>query len=298
MIKKLQTDFGRKGIKKLKYLVCLALTVFLTTISFAKNKTQEINEFAKASLEILGKFNQTNFSFMDQCQLNNYFVICGETSSDFSKLNCKNEADCDSATLIINKVLHNYFFALEKLSNNQRITYQTTNLSSELKKVKIYGEQLNSEKINAYEKISAKIATAITKRYVRKKIKLFITEDTDCVIKTLQTYDTLLSVILARKYNALVSSQKECLDYLLSDSTLTNNQKADLQFKFYEYFQLVENRKREIVKYGKGVKQISNGYLKLANTLKSKEPKELRGELYEYTTTLKEIIEEFNHLKK
>ncbi|NER15264.1 hypothetical protein GWK08_17540 [Leptobacterium flavescens] len=260
---------------------------------------RSVNSYSLKSTESLKKFEEISYSFAEHCLDRCQF----ESVQDFSikrtaECDCKLYEDADKAATTIYKRLRGYFEALSALTNNELTDYSLDALKEPLTAGGFGSIEIEAADVNAASHIATILLRATTDLYRKNKTKTYVAEANADIQILLKKFNEItrsnLSGLLDFKKERLFSYYRE----LLVDTSLSTYEKAQAGREYYQELSAIDTQQRQIEAFARSVDRIAKGHQELyenRNKMTAKEFKELiRG----YTGDLRNIISEFNALKR
>lgn len=276
------------------------ITLFLLVLGLSGCVTlKSVNGFSSTASKGIKKFEDINYSFsqhcMDRCQF--------ETMRNFDikremECNCDDYKNADKVTLLIYNSIKGYFDGLTKLSDNDVTDYDFEALKKSLTKGTFGDVTIGADQVNAYSAISKILLRATTDGYRKNKIKKYI-EEANAPLKVLLNK---LQFILQKNLEGELNFKKEKLyayyQEMKMSYTLSDYEKGRANTDYYLQLSNIIAKQKQIDAFAKSLTSIAGGHQKLYDNRNKISAKELEGLLKGYSSDIKDIIAEFNKLKK
>jgi len=282
------------GKKKLKVVYLFILFSFI--LSGCTN-LQYVNNYSTSSLESIQKFEELNSSFnqscLDKCEERKIeaLTIAQEECS------CKENEKADSITLLIYYAVRGYFDGLTNLSNGDLTNYQMDTLNNALTDGQFGDVKFDKTQVDACSNIVKIILKSGTDHYRGKKIKAYVKE-ANFPIKVLINF---LDFNLSENLYAKLDVQKERITSSCFDITKNNKytiaEKRDVVENYYKQLASIEAKQKELLTYSKALKIIAIGHQNLSDNIDKLKEDDIKQELTQYASKIKDIIAEYNKIK-
>ncbi|HWJ28435.1 MAG TPA: hypothetical protein VNS32_17950 [Flavisolibacter sp.] len=259
---------------------------------------KKVNDYASTSSKNIKKFEELGYSFVKACD--DKCIIGQLDNKQFKKSDCEckvasNEAD--SVTLVLYNAVKDYFDGLEKLSGNDVTSYKFDALAKALKEGNFGDVKINKDHVDAYAKISSILTNAITNGYRKKSLSKYIGEANDAVKVLLNALQFNLVSNLSKTLETKRERYKDFYFDLYTDATTSAYEKVKIIQEFNSVNSELDNKKKEIIAFGKGLNTIAQGHQKLFENKNKLNNKELKELLSQYASDIQDIVDEFNKLK-
>src|ERR1035437_4495536 len=281
---------------KIKILYTTVILFMLTFWGCMSYNT--VNDFASTSLNSVKKYEEINYSFkkncIDDCQ--NKKLI--DLNISLADCDCMADARADSVTMIIYKAIRGYFEGLTNLSNDELTNYRLDSISKSVSGNDLDSMKFDQKETEAYSNISSILLKAFTDGYRISKIKAYIRQANESV-KILTSY---LSFNLSANLNGKIDIQiqkaeKTCFN-LTKDKTLSTYEKRLSIKDYFIDIERMQKIKESINTFAKGLKKLAEGHQKLYDNLNTLNADEIKVQITQYGSEIKDIISEFNKLGK
>ena len=276
----------------------LALILLIIILSGCVN-LKYVNDFSTASQKGLKQFEAVTYSFKQNCL---------DTCHDYNlnKLNlipqdceCQLSEKADSVTLLIYHAVIGYIDGLTSLSNKDLTSYKMDAMTKVLTEGKFGSIKIEKKQVDAFKTISNVLLRAFTDRYRNKKIKEYVKEANEPFKVLISSLDYNLSENLSGILNTYKTGiKRDFFNWTKKDLTLSNFEKRKITEEYYQQLEKIETRQKELLTYSKTLKKIADGHQKLAENIDKLSKDEIKGQLFQYASDIKDIISEFNKLKK
>ena len=291
--------------KHLKYTVLAISAIMLS--GYMNLKT--LNSYSEASQTALKKYDEIGFSFKKVCEKNCEFrtnsdekAIAKRFSDNYQPIKIESECECESylkADTAFNKMYFatlQYLEGLNKLSNDEVLTFKYDTLANALKETEIL--DVKGEEIDAFNKlvnITTKFIVDIKRRKDLQEIIEFANPSFQVLIEKLQfAVNGPLKLALETEidleynyYKAIVRNQDELS---LKDKIELENEFVDSRDEVLEKIDLLNE-------YSRALDEIKKGHQSIYDNRDIIHKKELAGLVAGYITEIKEIKTSFDNIK-
>jgi hypothetical protein len=258
---------------------------------------KKVNDYASTSSKNIKKFEELEYSFVKAC--NDKCVIEQLDKKQFMKNNCdcKVSSEADSVTLVLYNAIKDYFGGLVKLSGNDVTSYKFDAVTKALKEGNFGDVKINKDHVDAYTKISSILTRAITDGYRKRKLSQYIGEANDAIKVLLNALEFNLVSNLSKTLETKRDRYKDYYFDLFSDTTTSAYEKVKIIQDFNYANSGIDNKKKGIIAFGKGLNTIAQGHQKLFENRNKLNAKELKETLSQYASDIQDIVDEINKLK-
>ena len=281
---------------KLKTLYTTIILFMLLFGGCASLKT--VNDFASSSLNSVTKFEEIDYSFRNNCINNCQNKKLKDLNISLADCDCTADNKADSVTMIIYQAIRGYFEGLTNLSNDELTNYKFDAISQSLSDNNFGKFKVDQKEAEAYSNISSVLLKAFTDGYRSSKLKEYIRQANEPIKILINKLHFILAENLTGKIdNQMDNARFTCSD-LIKDTLLSTYAK---RLAIKEYFTSIEKMqpiKEGISTYSKGLKKIEEGHQKLYDNLDNLNTDELKNQLTEYGSEIKDILSEFNKIGK
>lgn len=275
----------------------LALILLTLGLSSCVN-LKYVNDFSSTSLKSVKKFEEINYSFKQNCLDNCLDQKINNLSLDSKSCDCKTNERADSVTLLIYNAVQGYLDGLTSLSNNDLTNYKMDAITKSLTEGDFGDVKINKDQVTAYSNISGILLRAFTDEYRKRKIKDYVVKANDPIKVLVGFLDFNLSKNLVGKLNVQKERIKSYYFDLTKDSTLSTYEKRKSVAEYYQQLRILEAKQTELLTYSKALKKIIDGHQKLVDNIDQLNGAEIKGLLTQYSSDIKDIVSEFNKIKK
>jgi hypothetical protein len=289
----LKTNDMTKQFRKIG-LALLLLTIGLDSCV----NLNHVNDFSSSSSKSIKKFEDIDYSFKQNCLENCQDKKINELSLSLKDCDCKSNEKADSITLVICRSVKRYLDGLTNLSNNNLTNYKMDALTKALTKGDFGSIKLEKQHVDAYSSISKILLRAFTDKYRQHKIKDYIKSGNEPFIVLIGFLDFNLSENLAGKLNIQKQRIESYYFDLIKDSTLSTLEKRKVVEEYFLRIGKIETKQKELLTYSKTLKKISEGHVKLVENIDKLSNDAIKTEITGYATDIKNLISEYNELKK
>jgi hypothetical protein len=273
-----------------------ALILLIAGLSSCVN-LKHVNNFASSSLVSVGKFEEINYSFTQNCLENCHHTKIAELDLNPNDCNCESNEKADSVTLLIYHSVRGYLHGLTSLSNNDLTSYQMDALTKALTESDLGSIKIESEQVEAYSEISQILLKSVTDGFRKKRIKEYVREANEPVKVLIGFLDFNLSSNLAGKLNVQKQRLESYYFDLSRDPDLSAFEKRKVVEEYYLKLNQIEARQDELVAYSKALRKIAEGHQKLVDNIDDLTNDEIKILLNQYSADIQGLISEFNKLK-
>jgi len=273
-----------------------ALILLIAGLSSCVN-LKHVNDFASSSLLSVGKFEEINYSFTQNCLENCHHIKIAELNLNPNDCNCELNEKADSVTLLIYNSVRGYLDGLASLSNNDLTSYKMDALTRSLTENDFGSVIIENEQVEAYSEISKILLKSVTDGFRKKKIKEYVREANEPVKVLIGFLDFNLSSNLAGKLNVQKQRLESYYFDLSRDPDLSAFEKRKVVEEYYLKLNEIEARQDELIAYSKALRKISEGHQKLVDNIDDLNNDEIKILLTQYSGDIQGLISEFNKLK-
>jgi hypothetical protein len=282
---------------KLFQIKFLSLIIVIVGLSNCAN-LKHVNNFSSTSLNSLEKFEDINYSFEQNCIDNCLDKKINDLALNLKDCDCQTNRIADSATFVIYNSLRAYLEGLLKISNNELTTYKMDAMNKSLKEGEFGPVKIEKNQADAYSKISKTILRAFTDGYRKKKIKDYVKEANEPFKVLIYFLDFNLSSNLVGKLNVKKKRLESTYFDLSKDETLSNYEKRKVVEEYYQKVSEIEYQQNELFLYSKALRKIAAGHQKLLDNIETLSTTKIKEELTQFSSDIKDIVSEYNKLKK
>jgi hypothetical protein len=275
----------------------LALIIVAVGLNNCAN-LKHVNNFSNASLKSLEKFEEINYSFEQNCVDNCLDKKINDLVLNLKDCDCQTNRIADSATFVIYNSLRAYLEGLVKLSNNELTTYKMDAMNKALKEGDFGPIKIEKDQADAYSKISKTVLRAFTDGYRKKKIKDYVKEANEPFKVLVYFLDFNLSSNLVGKLNVKKKRLESTYFDLSKDETLSNYEKRKVVEEYYQKISEIDYQQDELLIYSKALRKIASGHQKLLDNIETLSTAKIKEELTQFSSDIKDIVSEYNKLKK
>jgi hypothetical protein len=291
--------------KQLKFAF---LTTSILILSSCVN-LKTLHSYSEASQEALKKYDEIGFSFKKVCEKNCEFeinsdeeAIATRLSDNYKPIKKESECKCDNylkADTAFNKMyfaILQYLEGLNKLSNDDVLSFKYDTLANALKETEIL--DVKEEEIDAFNKIVAtttKFIVDVKRRKDLQEIIEFANPSFQVLVGKLQfAVEGPLKLALETEidleynyYKAIIINQKE----------LSLKDKLELENEFIEKRDAILEKINLLTEYSKALEEIKKGHQSIYDNRDKIHKKEITGLIAGYITEIKEIKTTFDNIK-
>lgn len=259
---------------------------------------QKINDYSTGSLDHLRGFEAIGYTFEQACQDACLLERFRSQSLLSPACDCSQEQTADSVTLLIYHACKNYFDGLSKLSGNSLTDYKVNTLAKTINEsALISGTPQKKEVVEAYAQLSNTLLRMSTDHYRKKQLKNVIGA-ANAPIRVLLSYLHFnLYNNLTGKLNVQEEKLKNGLYPELLQSAQTALEKKMVIANYNRDMALIDNRKKQIASFTKGLTRIANGHNELYEHRNRLSAAELQTALTQYISDIESAISEFHKIK-
>lgn len=283
--------------KKIKTLLLL-LFVSLSFSSCINLKA--VNDYASASSKGIQKFEDIKYSYNQQCLDKDKFktIIKSEIKKDDDKLNnsCENFKEADNANLLTYTAINNYFKGLANLSNDDLSKFNFDPLNKSLTEGDFGTIHIDKATVDAYTKIAQLLSKPIADIYRSNKIKKYV-GDANAPIQILLSKFQFMQENTAIGLNSQKDDLFDDYDNLIDIKKLTDYEKIITVREYYKQLSDINYKKQQSEIFTNALQTIAEGHQKLYNNRNKMTEEQIKKLLIEYSSTIKDVITEFNKLK-
>jgi hypothetical protein len=276
----------------------LVLIILIIILSGCVN-LKYVNDFSTASQKGLKQFEEINYSFKQNCLDTCYDYNINNLNLTPKDCECKLSEEADSVTLLIYHAALGYIDGLTSLSNKDLTSYKMDAMTKALTEGKFGSLTIDKEQADAYKSIANLLLKAFTDKYRNKKIKEYVKEANEPFKVLIYSLDFNLSENLTGILNTYEAGiERDFFNWTKKDLTLSNFEKRKVAEEYYQQLDKIETRQKELQTYSKTLKKIAGGHQKLADNVDKLSKDEIKAQLFQFASDIKDIISEFNKLKK
>ena len=283
---------------KFKIKSVIAILLLISALNSCMN-LKSVNDYSSKSAKSIEHFEDINYSFeqhcIERCQFEaiRTFEIKRET-----ECNCDAYKKADSVTLVIYRSIKAYFDGLTSISDNELTSYNVDALKKSLTEGDFGDIKIDKKEIDAYSEISNIVLKATTDIYRKNKIKKYI----EIANPSIQVLLSKFQFILEKNLNGELNFKKEKIYAYYQEmklrNTLTDYEKGKATLEYYQQLSEINHLQLKIEAFVKGVKVIADGHQHLYDNRNEISKKEMIEMMKGYAGNIKDIISEFNKLKK
>lgn len=289
----------------------IKLTVFVTLISILSGcvNLKTLNSYSETSRDALKKYDEIGFSFKKVCEKNCEFqinsdekAIATRLSDNYKPIKKESECECENylkADTAFNKIYFatlQYLEGLNKISDDDVLTFKYDTLANALKETEIL--DVKEEEIDAFNKLvttTTKFIVDIKRRKDLQEIIEFANPSFQILVERLQfAVEGPLKLALETEidleynyYKAIIFNQKE----------LSLKDKIELENEFIEKRDKILEKINLLTEYSKAIDEIKKGHQSIYDNRDKIHKKEIAGFLAGYITEIKEIKTSFDNIK-
>lgn len=286
--------------KQLKqFIVFLATSLIMCLVSCADLK--QLNSYASTSLNSLKKFEEINYSFNQHCINNCYlYAIRNYEIKEDTNFNC----DCrlyrqaDSVTQNIYNSIKGYMEGLTNLSNNELTAYNFNSIKKPLTNGSFGDLNIDSTVVKAYSHISTILIKASTDLYRQKKLKEYIESANSSLKVLLIKFQFILQADLESELKWKKDNLYRYYKEILEDRKISDYEKGKATADYYQQLSDINAKQNQILFLAKSVQMIADGHQKLYDYSSNLNSKNLKDQMTQYSSDIKDIISEFNKIRK
>ena len=291
-----------------KYLTFFVFTISLLILSSCVN-LKTLNSYSEASQEALKKYDEIGFSFKRVCEKNCEFkinsdekAIATRLSDNYKPIKKESECECENylkADTAFNKMYFatlQYLEGLNKLSNDDVLTFKYDTLANALNEAEIL--DVKKEEIDAFNKLvntTTKFVVDIKRRKDLQEVIESANSSFQTLLDRLQfAINGPLKLSLETEidleynyYKAIIFNQKE----------LSLKEKIELENEFIKKRDLILEKIDLISEYSKALEEIKKGHQSIYDNKHKIHKKEIVDFIAGYTTKIKEIKTSFDNIK-
>jgi hypothetical protein len=276
----------------------LALILLIIILSGCVN-LKYVNDFSTSSQKGLKQFEEITYSFKQYCLDTCYDYNISNLNLTPKECECKSSEEADKVTLLIYHAALGYIDGLTSLSNKDLTSYKMDALTKALTAGNFGTITIDKKQADAYKSIADLLLRAFTDKYRNKKIKAYVKEANEPFKVLIFSLDFNLSQNLSGILDAFKEGiSSDFFTWTRKDSTLSNFEKRIITKEYYQQLEKIEIRQKELQTYSKTLKKIGEGHQKLADNVDKLSNDEIKRQLFQYASDIKDIISEFNKLKK
>ncbi len=270
----------------------LVLIILIIILSGCVN-LKYVNDFSTASQKGLKQFEEINYSFKQNCLDTCYDYNINNLNLTPKDCECKLSEEADSVTLLIYHAALGYIDGLTSLSNKDLTSYKMDAMTKALTEGKFGSLTIDKEQADAYKSIANLLLKAFTDKYRNKKIKEYVKEANEPFKVLIYSLDFNLSENLTGILNTYEAGiERDFFNWTKKDLTLSNFEKRKVAEEYYQQLEKIETRQKELLTYSKTLKKIAEGHQKLTDNIDILSNDEIKGQLFQYASDIKDIISE------
>jgi hypothetical protein len=257
-----------------------------------------VNNYASSSLKSIQKYEEIDYNFkqncLDKCRDNNIRHLLLQSHD----CDCQDDEKADSVTQIIYTALNGYFEGLTNLSNNDLTCYKMNSMSKALTEGEFGSLKIDKEQAEAFSNISKILVKAITDEYRKRKLKEFVRAGNSSVQVLIQCLIMNLSSSLSGKLEIQKQRYESFYFDLVRDTSLSTYEKQKAVMDYFTLHNGIALKQQSLYTYTRTLKKIAEGHQVLNDSLDKKNMKEVRSQLLQYASDIRDLISEFNKIKK
>ncbi len=269
----------------------------LILIGTACTNFKEVNRFSEEAQKGLSQFEKLDYNFRTYCLEQCRF----ESIADF-EINrdptcpCSDYEKADSTTQQLFQVIAMYWDGLFRLTNNQITQYDLSATAGYLENQDFGSVQLNTNQINAYQKLAEVILRAGTDGFRRKQVKKYI-EAADADLNLLSEK---LAFILEDNLFSLLSIKKEkwyghYTNLSFSDN-LSDYEKGLVVQSYYDKLDEIGKKQTKLAVMSQILVKIAEGHHELSMKNNEFSKADLRDWARAYSGEFKVLFTAFNQI--
>ncbi|NNE78405.1 MAG: hypothetical protein HKN31_15185 [Pricia sp.] len=250
---------------------------------------KHVGEFSKTSVESIDEYDALPISFLQICvedceQKHIQNLQIHDTSCD-----CKQNKKADSITQVIFNGVRDYLIGLTDISQNKLTNYQTDDLTNALGTGDFGPLKLAQEDVNAFSKVSTVILRAFTDGYRRNKIKAYVTDAHEPLLKLLRFLELNLTGNMKGKLEVQKSSLKNFYFDFVRDKNLSVYERTKFAEDYFQSIAEIEKKQKELDVFAMTLQHIAEGHKTLKVNIDNLTDKKVKGQLARYASRLKNI---------
>jgi hypothetical protein len=258
-----------------------------------------VNDFSTSSLKGLKQFEEIDYSFKQNCLDTCYDYNINNLNLTPKDCDCKLSEQADNVTLLIYHAALGYIDGLSSLSNKDLTSYKMDAMTKALTDGKYGSLTIDKKQADAYKSIADLLLKAFTDKYRNRKIKEYVKEANEPFKVLISSLDFNISENLSGVLNTYEAGiERNFFNWTKKDLTLSNFEKRKVAEEYYQQLDMIETRHKELLTYSKTLKKIAAGHQKLADNVDKLSKDEIKRQLFQYASDIKDIISEFNKIKK
>jgi hypothetical protein len=285
-------------MKRKMYRISVAIILFSVGMNGCV-VLKSVNNFSATSLDGIQKFEEINYTFHQHCLERCQFELIKEFEIKRDTVcNCDIYIKADNATLLIYNSIKGYLAGLTNLSGNKITDYRINNLEKSIPDGDYGDIKIEKKQVAAYSRILEILSKATTDAYRRKKIEKYVGEGNEPVQILIEKFQ----FIIHRNLEAELDYKKERLyDYfrdMKMNNTLSDYEKGKATIDYYQQLSDINAKQKQMDAFARSLSGISEGHQKLYDRRNNMSARELRELLTGYAGDIRDLISEFNKLKK
>ncbi len=276
-------------------LYCLLLLFCLGCSSL-----RYVSAYSATSLTALQSFESLDYSFDKACRDKCLYEQLDEQKLFADDCSCSLESKADSAIQNLFSVTKFYLEGLNQLSDNKLTSYSYEGVAGNMTAGKIGNIVISEKQAAAFQKIATTLTNAVTNRYRKKKLKLYIAEANEPLQMIIEALQFNLAANLAGRLNTQQERLKAYTFGLFQHKDLSVYEKKLIIEQYNSSLTALEITRKRIATLSLQLGTIAQGHNDLNKNRHHLNDKNLNlaGKLAGYSATLSKLITEFNTLKK
>ena len=251
---------------------------------------KHVADFSKTSIEGIEGYEKLATGFSTICRQDCQQENIRQLNIHNTDCDCAPNQKADSITQMMYNATRDYFYGLSDLSQNDLTHYRTDDFSEALSTGDFGPLKLNETEVKAYSNISSLLLLAFTDGFRRKKIKEYVAEAHEPLLKLLHFLELNLTGNLRGKLEVQKSGLKNFYFDLINDTKNSDYERVKFAEDYFRRISEITERQKELDLYAKILKKIAAGHTTLYNNLSSMTDNDVRKELAGYGGQLKTTI--------
>lgn len=251
---------------------------------------KHIGKFSETSIEGIEKYETISPTFSKVCLQDCQQKYIRKLEIHNTDCDCTQNQKADSITQVIYNATKDYFYGLLQLSQNELTHYKTDDVIQALATGDFGPIKLNETDVKAYSDVSTLLLRAFTDGFRRKKIKEYVAQAHDPLLKLLHILQLNLAGNLKGKLEVQKSSLKNFYFDLIKDKKLSDYERTKFAEDYFQRITAIDVQQNELETYTKILLEIAEGHTTLYNNVSTMSTEEVRKELAGYGRQMNNTI--------
>ncbi|HET8735767.1 MAG TPA: hypothetical protein VFM69_04130 [Pricia sp.] len=247
---------------------------------------RHVGEFSDTAIEGIEHFGTLSPSFLQACLQDCQQEYIRKLEIHKTHCDCAQNQKGDSITQVIHHAVRDYFYALSDLSENELTNYGTDDFTQALSTGDFGPIELNEADVKAYSDISTLVLRAFSDGFRRQKLKEYITQAHNPLLKLLHFLELNLTGNLSGKLEVQKSGLKNFYFDFVKDENLSDYERTKFAEDYFRRISKIEAQQQELETYAEVLRRIAEGHTALYNNVSNMTETSVRRELGRYNKQL------------